>query len=90
VTTFFYIDKCNAIAIIQVPSNKERNNMDRITDESLRRRTVSMRLPQWVIDWLRDWQAHGQGIGDVVEHALVAHYKISQIKVPEIKRSLRR
>lgn len=64
--------------------------MDRIKDEALRRRTVSMRLPQWVIDWLRIWQKEGQGIGDLVEHAIVEHYRISLTKVPEVKKQLRR
>jgi hypothetical protein len=58
----------------------------KIEDEALRRRTVSMRLPQWVIDWLRVQQEQRFGVGDLVEHALVEHYQLSK----EPKRLLRR
>ena len=58
----------------------------RIEDEALRRRTVSMRLPQWIIDWIRIQQELNIGVGDLVEEAIVHHYQLSK----EPKRLLRR
>lgn len=55
--------------------------MREIEDEAQRRNTISIRLPQWIIDWLRVWQKEGQSsMGELIEHALIEHYRISQTK----------
>ena len=62
--------------------------MAKIENETLRRKTISMRLPQWIIDFLRKGQKEGHGIGELVEKALIHHYYL--LNTSETKNTLRR